>query len=573
VISNLAAKMGLRRSPYVFTEQGVAMFSRIGFGSVDLLSVAEGSSKKEVTTVIRLHLCKAFLQHNHRAGCSHRWRFRTLLAHSFAVFYGLMSMCVGVDLPRASIVRQATALEVWQQGKQMPVALGEVAGGIVGNMLYIVGHSSTATLGYDLATKSWRNASDLAQRPHPGGHHCGAEVSGGKLYLLGCLGDGLGQVQIYDPQSNSWSIGTHMPFAVGSSASALINGEMYVAGGITESNTTTNAVAKYHPVSNSWTTLSPMPQGRNHAAAATDGSRLYVFGGRGPGSGDGNVVANGFNTVQIYDPSTDTWESSDSANSQLAPLPQARGGTGKAIYLGGEFYVMGGETATGAGATTVGVYNRVDIYNPTNNSWRLGAPMPTARHGIFPLSVGCTIYVAGGGIRAGHSDSAALEIFPSCGGDMLCVNGQCVSTTTLVVHLRASNGQYVVAEGGGGGVVNANRDVAQTWETFVLFDHNGGTLANDDVVSLRTFNRLYLMAQNGGGGALQASSSEVSSHEKFVIVNVASGSEITHNSQIALRANNSQFVVAELGGGNVVNANRDAIGSWEVFTLEKKSHP
>jgi hypothetical protein len=32
--------------------------------------------------------------------------------------------------------------------------------------------------------------------------------------------------------------------------------------------------------------------------------------------------------------------------------------------------------------------------------------------------------------------------------------------------LQASNGQYVVAEGGGGGVVNANRNNIGAWETF-----------------------------------------------------------------------------------------------------------
>jgi hypothetical protein len=32
--------------------------------------------------------------------------------------------------------------------------------------------------------------------------------------------------------------------------------------------------------------------------------------------------------------------------------------------------------------------------------------------------------------------------------------------------LRAVSGQFVVAEGGGGGVVNANRWNAAAWETF-----------------------------------------------------------------------------------------------------------
>src|SRR2546421_620371 len=36
------------------------------------------------------------------------------------------------------------------------------------------------------------------------------------------------------------------------------------------------------------------------------------------------------------------------------------------------------------------------------------------------------------------------------------------------VHLRAANGQYVCAEGGGGDNVVANRDLPREWETFVV---------------------------------------------------------------------------------------------------------
>ena len=84
---------------------------------------------------------------------------------------------------------------------------------------------------------------------------------------------------------------------------------------------------------------------------------------------------------------------------------------GKAVYYNGDFYVMGGETANGAGATANGVYNRVDIYNVASNTWRLGTPMPTARHGIFPVLYGNRIYVADGGIINSVSITSLLEIY------------------------------------------------------------------------------------------------------------------------------------------------------------------
>jgi N-acetylneuraminic acid mutarotase len=303
--------------------------------------------------------------------------------------------------------RQMT--NVWDAGTAMPVAMGEVAGGVIGNRIYLVGEGSGATLSYDLATATWSSDSALARRPYRGNHHA-AEVLNRKLYLFGGLGaSSEGKVQVYDPAANRWSLGAPMPFAAGSSSSAVIGGKVYVAGGIVGSSTTAR-VARYDPATNTWAELAPMPAGRNHAAAATDGKKLYVFGGRGPGSGNSNTVANGFDTVQVYDPATDRWTSSSTPGSTLRPLPQARGGTGKAVYYKGEFYVLGGETFDGAGATPSRVYNRVDVYNPVKNTWRLGPQMPTARHGIFPVLVSGRVYVAGGGTRAGASTSSALEI-------------------------------------------------------------------------------------------------------------------------------------------------------------------
>lgn len=295
----------------------------------------------------------------------------------------------------------------WETGPSMPVALGEVAGGRIGSTLYLVGESSNATLALDLATGVWR--SNLPVRPFVGHHHA-AEVVNGKLYLLGGLGSGAGKVQIYDPATNAWTLGTDMPFAAGSSSSALIGGRIYLAGGIIGS-VTTNRTARYDPATNTWTEMAAMPLGRNHAASTTDGSLLFVAGGRGPGSGDGNTVANGFNTLQVYDPASNTWRSSTTAGSGLAALPQARGGMGKAVFFGGELYVMGGETQNGAGATNRNVYSRVDIYNPATNTWRLGTPMLTARHGIFPVLTGNRITVAGGGVQAGFSASSAVETY------------------------------------------------------------------------------------------------------------------------------------------------------------------
>ena len=330
----------------------------------------------------------------------------------------LIAIMLVATIPQSqtSAISTAQSCSGWQTGTALPVSLGEIASGMIDNKLYVVGEANPSTAVYDLTTKTWTT---VAQRPYTGNHHA-AEVINGKLYLFGGLGaaGGNAKLQIYDPATNQWSLGADLPFGAGSGSTALITGKVYLAGGIVyngNTGSTTNRVAMYDPATNTWTEKAAMPQGRNHAAAATDGAKMYVFGGRGFGSGDDNVVANGFNTLQMYDPATNTWQSSANAGSTLAPLPQARGGMGKAVYFEGEFYVMGGETLDGAGATSNKVYNRVDIYNPMTNIWRLGAPMPTARHGVFPILANGNIYVAAGGTKAGYSNSTVLEIFVANG--------------------------------------------------------------------------------------------------------------------------------------------------------------
>lgn len=299
----------------------------------------------------------------------------------------------------------------WYPADPMPEELGEVSAGVIDGHMYVVGERSAQTLSYDLASGLWNSPTSLPSRPSDGHHHA-AEVYDGKLFLLGGLGGwggSEGLVQIFDPNAQEWTLGPEMPFAVGSASSALINGRIFVAGGIAN-GTTVPSAAFLDPETRTWTSLPDMPVGRNHAASGTDGQRFFVFGGRGPGSGDANVVADGFDDVQIFDPRTGLWTASDGSPGAPLPLPQRRGGMGKAVYVNGEFWVMGGETLKGEGATSKRTYARVDIYDPVANQWRRGPDLPTARHGIFPIEYGHQIIVAGGGTEAAYSASDVVEV-------------------------------------------------------------------------------------------------------------------------------------------------------------------
>jgi N-acetylneuraminic acid mutarotase len=305
----------------------------------------------------------------------------------------------------------------WTSGPLLPVGLVEMASAWMGNDLYETGMSdaynpdtTSPMYVYDISSNTWTRL--LPERPYEGNHHA-IEAFNGKIYIIGGLDLGQGQVQIYDHSTNGWSLGAPMPYPAGACSTALINGKIYVAGGIigevagSQSGYSTNAAAVYDPVSNVWSSLPPEPYPLNHTASGTDGTNFYLFGGRD----DGEAPANGTNIVQIYFPSSNTWVTSADPGSTIAPLPQARGAMGRACYYNGNFYVMGGETVSGAGATASDVYNRVDVYNVASNIWSLGTPMPTAKHSISGALRGDRVYVPGGGLVVGVSYSTLFDIY------------------------------------------------------------------------------------------------------------------------------------------------------------------
>jgi hypothetical protein len=291
----------------------------------------------------------------------------------------------------------------WLTGSNLPIALNEVGCAVLSNKLYVVGGNSSNTVVFDFMTGRWTNGATLARRPFPGNHHA-VEAFGGRLFVLGGLGsNSSGRVQIYHPGSNVWTLGANLPWNGGSCSSALIGDQIYVAGG-SVNNTATNRLARYDPALNTWTELAPMPHGRHHAAGDTDGQRFYVFGGR-------INTLQGFDDVQIYDPAANTWTNSG-AGSTIAPLPFPRSGMGRAVFYRGEFYIMGGETLAGdPNATPRRVFSRVDIYDPASNTFRPGTPMPTPRHGIYPVLFDGLIHVAAGGTVFGGGATGQSTVF------------------------------------------------------------------------------------------------------------------------------------------------------------------
>jgi streptogramin lyase len=125
-------------------------------------------------------------------------------------------------------------------------------------------------------------------------------------------------------------------------------------------------------------TSMPVPVGA-FGYAVVDGN-IYIIGGDSSGSS--------MNTVQRYNPATDTWELDTNHGGTLAPLPAPRA----LLYCGvidSKVHAIGGWEN--------GAYKADHfIYDPYSNSWSNGPSIPQYPIGQFAASVNNKIYVFGG---------------------------------------------------------------------------------------------------------------------------------------------------------------------------------
>lgn len=160
------------------------------------------------------------------------------------------------------------------------------------------------------------------------------------------------------------------------------DGRIYAIGGLDANLRAVNTVEAYDPTTNTWTKVAGMNTARfDLAAVAEADGRIYAIGGA---STPGHAVS----TVEVYDIAADTWSivSSLSTPRELLTAVKA-GGTDDHIYA------IGGLDAQGNSLNTV------EIYDPGTNQWSTSAAtLANARAGAAAVTgSGGIIYVFGGG--------------------------------------------------------------------------------------------------------------------------------------------------------------------------------
>lgn len=191
-----------------------------------------------------------------------------------------------------------------------------------------------------------------------------------------------------------WVKGAPFPEPSEELVGGSVGGKFYVFGGLGPGWIPQGLVYEYDPATNKWAKKKPMALPAHHVAFTELDGKFYAFGGFvPPESGPQAWVP--VNNAWQYDPTDDSWKA-------LAPMPSKRG-SAVAATVNGKIYVIGGASLH-PGSSETALYparphrsvSTVEEYDPKTDTWSERSSMPTARNHAAVGVVNNKVYVIGG---------------------------------------------------------------------------------------------------------------------------------------------------------------------------------
>ena len=261
------------------------------------------------------------------------------------------------DLSASTVEMYDPKTDTWEQKANMPTARSGVSVSVVDGKIYAIGGSQMKTIQtprgfsseseelatvemYDPGTDTWTQKADM---PTP--RKTITCVVAGKIYAVGGWLNTNEQPQletvvVYDPATDTWTKAQSMNCARCSAAISVVNGEIYVIGGLggfqieEQLDLYLSNVEVFNPKTNQWRERTEMPAPKAlHTANVIDG-KIYVMGGYFKEDREFKKLS----TIEIYDPTTDRWI-------QKPDMPMGKWGH-KTEVIDGQIYIFGGGPVT-----------------------------------------------------------------------------------------------------------------------------------------------------------------------------------------------------------------------------------
>jgi N-acetylneuraminic acid mutarotase len=216
------------------------------------------------------------------------------------------------------LLEYTPATNQWRTRAPKPSYRYEFASGVVNGKVYVLGGTGTANDGppvvpvtqwslkdyveiYDPATNTWTTGQ---RAPAPFTTSNGSCTVGDNIYVFG-IGAVLGPahnttVWTYDAALDSWSAATPITAARIGATCSVVNGAIYLAGGLAGNGQTevaVNTVERYDPLHQSWSSPTRLPTRRAGGAAAVVGADIVFMNGES----DVNTYRPALDLVEILD--------------------------------------------------------------------------------------------------------------------------------------------------------------------------------------------------------------------------------------------------------------------------------
>lgn len=187
--------------------------------------------------------------------------------------------------------------------------------------------------------------------------------------------------------ASAWRGVRDAPTARQQVAAAVVDGTIWVLGGLEENNATARS-AGYDPPINTWKAGPDLPIPLHHAMAVTYRGELVVMGGWQPQGVDLQAIT----SDRVFALRSGNWV-------ELPKLNRPRA-AGAAAVIGNMIVVVGGQ-ADGELVAETSVFD--------GRRWRDGASIPTPREHLAAASDGAALYAVGGRLLSADKNVAALE--------------------------------------------------------------------------------------------------------------------------------------------------------------------
>lgn len=259
---------------------------------------------------------------------------------------------------------------------------------------------------YDPQTNTWSQGA----KPPLEIHHFQATSYHGKILAAGAMTGQypdetpLPNMYVYEPAYDMWTIGPEIPEARrrGSAGVVIDEDELYMICGITDGHNGghVNWMDKYDFLTRAWTIMPDAPRARDHFHAVIAKNEIYAFAGRNTSKNTDQVFDLTIPQVDVYNIFTGKWRTME----RKIHIPRAGASV---AFLNNQIYIIGGESMFQNEA-----HNEIEIWSLKIERWMPINYLNRGRHGTQAIVYKNNIYIAAGcGNRGGNPELNSMEVF------------------------------------------------------------------------------------------------------------------------------------------------------------------